>query len=474
MKSKMLRQYRCLLVNPWIYDFAAFDLWSKPVGLLYVGAVLREHGCEIDLLDCMDRSDPELNRDYAGKNKRYRTGKFHKEKINNPSVLANVKRHYSRYGMPLELVRKKLHSIKKPDVILLTSHMAYWYPALQDMTELLREYFPDTPVILGGIYAALAPEHAAEHVGVDHILPGEAENSLPAFIQEKLGFELSPKKYHELDSIPYPAFDLYPSLEYLPLLTSRGCPLRCTFCASYRVSGKFRQRKTVSVVEEIKHFTKMHNIKDIAFYDDALLYNKEDHFIPIMESVIKSCLNLNFHSPNGLQAEEIDEYTAELMKKAGFKTIRLSLETISDHRRKDISKKVSPESFIRAVVNLENAGFKRKEIEAYTLMGLPGQKAEEVVDTVCFAAEQGVITRPSGFSPIPGTKDWKRAVETGDLRPDADLLETNNSIYITRAKNFGGEMTDRIKDMTREINENIRNDLDVDLAELKRKYSFRV
>jgi len=310
-----------------------------------------------------------------------------------------------------------------------------------------------------------------ENIDVDHVLPGEAENTLPAFLQEKLDFKFTLKNYRDLDSIPYPAFDLYPSLEYLPLLTSRGCPLRCSFCASHRISGKFRQRSADAVVSEIIHFSKKHSIKDIAFYDDALLYNKEDHFIPIMESVIKNCRNLNFHTPNGLQAEEIDHYTAKLMKKAGFKTIRLSLETISKERSKDISKKVSPESFIRAVENLENAGFMRKEIEAYTLMGLPEQKVEEVVNTVCFAAEQGVITRPSGFSPIPGTKDWNRAVETGDLKPDADLLETNNSIYINKAKNFGEEMTLRIKEMTRKINEHIRNDRPLpDLDATKRKY----
>ncbi|MCP4726411.1 MAG: B12-binding domain-containing radical SAM protein [bacterium] len=471
MKNTVNEKYRCLLVNPWIYDFAAFDLWSKPLGLLYAGAVLREHGCSIDLLDCMDRSDPELNIDHPKRDKKYGTGKFHKESINKPSVLADMKRYYCRYGMPEDLVRKKLQILQKPDVILLTSHMTYWYPALQDMTALLKEYFPDTPVVLGGIYAALAPENATKNIDVDYVLPGESENLLPAFLQEELGFVLSPKEYTDLDSIPYPAFDLYPSLEYLSLLTSRGCPLRCSFCASYRISGKFRQRSAEAVIEEILNFAKIFNLKDIAFYDDALLYKKEDHFIPILKSIISNGLDVNFHTPNGLQAEEIDHYTAELMKKVGFKTIRLSLETISKERSKDISKKISPESFITAVKNLEDAGFKRNEIEAYTLMGLPGQKVEEVVNTVCFAAEQGVITRPSGFSPIPGTKDWKRAVEMGDLNPDADLLETNNSIYINKAENFGEEMTSRIKEMTREINEHIRNDSPLpDLDAIKRKY----
>ncbi len=472
MKYRKNGEYRCLLVNPWIYDFAAFDLWSKPLGLLYLGSVLREHGFKINLLDCMDRSDPESGVFNDSVGKKYRTGKFHKERLMKPPGLSGIRRHYCRYGFPIESVTAKLDTWQKPDVILLTSHMLYWYPAVKDMADLLRVKYPGVPLILGGIYATLAAEHATKYIDVDYILPGEAENFLPKFLKDMIGFELNIKRYSDLDSLPFPAIDLYPDLEYLPLLTSRGCPLRCSFCASYRVSGKFRQRSSESVVAEIMQVTEESGIVDVAFYDDALLFKKEKHFHRMMRSIIKGGRKLRFHSPNGLQAEEIDQYTAELMKEAGFKTVRLSLETVSKDRIKDMSRKISPESFVRAVDNLEKAGFKRNEIEAYTLMGLPDQKVDEVIDTLCFAANQGIIARPSGFSPIPKTKDWERAIENGDLMPDADLLETNNSIYINSIENFGEEKVSQIKNLTKELNDRIRKGLIINTGELKNKYSL--
>ena len=51
---------RLLLINPWIYDFAAFNLWVEPIGLLSIASILREHGYELDFIDCLDRYNPEL------------------------------------------------------------------------------------------------------------------------------------------------------------------------------------------------------------------------------------------------------------------------------------------------------------------------------------------------------------------------------------------------------------------------------
>ena len=51
---------KVLLISPWIYDFAAYDLWSEPLGLLYIAALLREYGYEVSLIDCLDRHHPDL------------------------------------------------------------------------------------------------------------------------------------------------------------------------------------------------------------------------------------------------------------------------------------------------------------------------------------------------------------------------------------------------------------------------------
>ncbi|MFA6472515.1 MAG: radical SAM protein, partial [Candidatus Latescibacterota bacterium] len=116
-----------LLVNPWIIDFAAYDLWAKPLGLLAVGAFLKARGHSVSLVDCMNRFQGENG--YIGGEKRpYGTGKFHREIISKPDCYAHIPRYYCRYGIPVDVFRQQINKVQAPDVILVTCIMTYWYP----------------------------------------------------------------------------------------------------------------------------------------------------------------------------------------------------------------------------------------------------------------------------------------------------------------------------------------------------------
>jgi len=110
-----------LLINPWIYDFAAYDLWMKPLGLLYIASALREHGYEISFIDCLDRYNPELlklQKLEKPKNRRYGCGNFFRVEVKKPDILKNVPRKYCRYGITEEIFVKALKRVKQPDAIL--------------------------------------------------------------------------------------------------------------------------------------------------------------------------------------------------------------------------------------------------------------------------------------------------------------------------------------------------------------------
>ena len=98
------RTPRILLVNPWIHDFAAFDCWSKPLGLLYIASVLRAEGFSVELVDCLSTGCPStvaaLRRRPNG------SGHFLKEQLPKPAPLGHVPRKYSRYGIPPEHFRR--------------------------------------------------------------------------------------------------------------------------------------------------------------------------------------------------------------------------------------------------------------------------------------------------------------------------------------------------------------------------------
>jgi hypothetical protein len=121
---------RVLCINPWIYDFAAYDYWSKPLGLLYIASFLRQRGVRVDFLDCLDKWHPELLRRqqrWAPKLHKYGIGHFHREVIPTPTCIDFIPRRFARYGLSEDIVCGELNRQPRPDAILLTSFMTYWY-----------------------------------------------------------------------------------------------------------------------------------------------------------------------------------------------------------------------------------------------------------------------------------------------------------------------------------------------------------
>lgn len=423
---------RVLCINPWIYDFAAYDYWSKPLGLLYIASFLRERGVEVDFLDCLDKWHPELLRRrgrIAPKLRRYGTGHFHREPVQTPTCIKFVPRLFARYGLPEDIVLDELRQRARPDAILVTSIMTYWYMGPQRVVELCRAVFPGVPIILGGIYASLMPEHARQAVKPDYLITGPGEYAIADLLAELCKEPKLRESFSQhIDGFPPPAFDLLRKNDYLIVMTSRGCPFRCTFCATYKIDSAFSQRQPDSVVTEILTQTQCFNVQDVAFYDDALLMQAERRIKPILRKIITSQRSLRFHTPNGLHARYIDEELAELMYRSGFRTIRLSLESVAKERLPDIHNKITPGEMTHAVHNLVKAGYHPHELETYIIMGLPHQPLEEVIETILYANSSGVQIRLSSFSPIPGTKGYEWAIEHGSFPANADPLLTNKTV----------------------------------------------
>jgi radical SAM superfamily enzyme YgiQ (UPF0313 family) len=241
-------------------------------------------------------------------------------------------------------------------------------------------------------------------------------------------------------------------LQFAAIMTSRGCPLRCTFCASQIVSGAYRWRSLDGVMAELAWLYRGLGMREFAFYDDALLTNRDRHFLLLCERIISSEIQATFHTPNGLQAKFIDATTARLMWRAGFKTVRLAYESGSEERQRDMSKKVSNASFAAAVNHLHAAGFGPAELDAYVMMALPGQSLQEVLQSMAYVHSLGVGIRLAAFSPIPGTVDFQRAVARGEIDMNADPLLTNNSILPIRLPGVEIETYYRIGQIAKELN----------------------
>ena len=435
-----------LLVNPWIHDFAAYDFWAKPLGLLTLAALLRSHELSVSYIDCLDRFHP--NAPASNPSARYGRGPYLKTRIAKPRCFADVQRTFSRYGIRPRWLREDLRALPPPDLILITSLMTYWYTGVQETIAMLRALFPDTAIILGGIYASLCHQHALKNSGADDIFCGPAEDAFFGLIARHTRFTTTPRfDSQKLDTYPYPALGLQNRVTYAPMLTSRGCPYKCSYCASHFLNPRQMWRSPESVIEEIKFWRRSYQVRDFVLYDDAFLVNAEQHAIPILEKIIQADIDIRFHTPNALHIRGMTAQTAGLLFRAGFKTIRLGLETAEFDHRETIDRKVSEADFKQAAGYLKDAGFKKHQVGAYLLMGIPGQELAAVERSIQAVQATGITPIIAYYSPIPHTAMWPEAVAVSRYNLAADPIFTNNSVLPCRSEAFNWETVSALKEL---------------------------
>jgi len=359
----------------------------------------------------------------------YGTGKFLREKAPRPPALKHVPRSYSRYGIPKQLLVNALRKAKRADAILVTSLMTYWYPGVKETIAVAREVHPRTPILLGGIYARLCEEHASATSGADRVVTGISLQNMAKLLDELLdlgmvGNMTAPPS----EALPFPAFDLLHGLDHVSLLTSTGCPYRCEYCASHFLNPQLFRRDPHQVLSEILHWHRERGILDFAFYDDALLVGFEKHLGLLLEGLVKQNLRLRFHTPNALHVKGLSPEAAELLWRAGFKTIRLGLETSDMTMHQNLDRKLAEGDFERAVHWLHMAGFSKEQIGAYILAGLPGQSPGSVKESIEFVNRVGAMPYLAEYSPIPHTPLWKKAVASSQYDLALEPLFQNNTL----------------------------------------------
>src|SRR5690606_17136572 len=119
----------------------------------------RAGGWDVDYLDFTDRHHPAVE----GQRRPERgdhSGKYFSQPAPKPEAVAWVPLTWRRYGLPLDVAQSELAARPRPDVVLVTSRMTYWYPGVVESIAAVRRQWPGAPVALGGIYATLSPDHA--------------------------------------------------------------------------------------------------------------------------------------------------------------------------------------------------------------------------------------------------------------------------------------------------------------------------
>jgi radical SAM superfamily enzyme YgiQ (UPF0313 family) len=363
-------------------------------------------------------------------------GEFYSELLPKPAVFAKIPRRYHRFGLPRHIFQEWLANESPFDYALIQTTMTYWYPGVKEVIDDIRHIRPKTKIVLGGVYATICPQHA-QSLGADLVIKGADLEPLWQFLN------IMPSTGN------LPIWQAYPKLAVGVLKLTDGCPFKCSYCSVPQMYKTFAPRPLRRVIAEFE-LLRSRGVRNIAFYDDALLFDAEHILVPFLRHVIETGSEIHFHTPNALHARYITAELARLMVQAGFKMFYLGFESSQNDWQKQTGGKVSADEFAAAVKNLLDAGADPKNITAYLIAGHPNSVVSDVESSAKYANKLGVRIMLTEFSPIPNTPDGRLCEKIVDMTEP--LWHSKTAFPITF---LGNDTVNRLKDLCHRLNKNL-------------------
>jgi len=349
----------------------------------------------------------------------------------------------------------------KPHIVGITANTPQVKQAWRTARDIREVY--DCPIVLGGPHVSVLPEESCEKPYIDIIVRGEGEEGwievcsrLETFLQENsvysteafmhtenqvfddcpgITYKTSDGQIHnnpdrtpiaDLDSLPWPAYHLFKMKHYTNLqpatdaidgarsfsiMTSRGCPYRCTFCSQSIMPIKWRSRSPENVLAEWRHLVEDFGAQEIGILDDSANIRVK-RLEELAHMVIENNLN---HVPwifvNGIRANLASKELLSLLKEAGLKRTAFGVETGDLEIMKSIDKKIDMDTIRQAFQNAKEIDL---ETIGFFIIGLPGDTRETMQRTIDFAIElDPMIANFSMMTPYPGTKVYEMVKRQG-------------------------------------------------------------
>jgi anaerobic magnesium-protoporphyrin IX monomethyl ester cyclase len=224
------------------------------------------------------------------------------------------------------------------------------------------------------------------------------------------------------------------------ILTSRGCPFNCYFCAVHNVWRRtYRMRSAENVLEEMELLYEKYKVRHFGIVDDNFNISKK-RTIEICKGIIERGLEVTLRADSGLYLSSIDEETLLMMKKAGFHELYFGIESGNERILKDvIGKKVDLEQVKEVARLCKDLGIVSG---GFFMIGVPGETKETMEDTINFAISSNLDRiRMYTCQPFPGSKLYEDSKENGWLTTDFDVSKTlvfESKSYI-QTKDFSPE-----------------------------------
>ncbi len=329
--------------------------------------------------------------------------------------------------------------------------------AVAETVDAIRQVNPQAVVVAGGPHVSADPGSLFRlFPALDYGLQGEAEQPLAELVGAvasgtvgradlehipglvfRDGAETvvnAPALRDELDQIAFPAWDLmapdsFPGIPFngysrrlpiAPMVLTRGCPHRCTFCGAASVNGhRIRSRSADNVLEEIRLLTGRFGVRELQFYDSNCAH-RSGPLREVLERMVGERIDVTWCAPNGIRLDSLDRELAFLMKRSGCFQVNVGIESGSPRILKQIRKALSLDTVRKQVALLREADI---EVVGFFMMGFPGETRQEIEATVELALSLPLTAASfSVYCPLPGTEDYDALFPDG--RADRDTLQS--------------------------------------------------
>lgn len=411
---------------------------QPPLGMAYIAAVL-EDKFELKILDAAVEG-------------------WHTEAV--------VSKQEIRYGLSFEQIEQRIRDFN-PDLVGISCLFSMQAHNAHKVGQIAKKVNPEIITVMGGAHPTVLAKKVLEDKAIDYAVIGEGEQTISRLIDclnqnqdtakiDGLAFRangqifINPKTsfIQDLDALPFPARHLLPMEKYFAInmphgvtsrrspntsmITSRGCPAQCIFCAIHPIWGKkFRARSAENVIKEIKHLINTYGIQELQFEDDNLTFDKT-RAMSIFEQMIKENLNILWTTPNGVALWAMDQPMLLSMKQSGCYRLCLALESgDQDVLHKIINKPLDLAKAKQLISFAYKNGF---ETDAFFVIGFPGETKAQIKRTFRFGRSLQVSNVNYYIAtPYPGTRLYEQCIQGDYLVKDfdPDSLGVKKGVIIT-------------------------------------------
>ncbi len=347
-----------------------------------------------------------------------------------------------------------------PDFVGISILFSTAHKSTAHIADAVKQRWPGTRVVVGGMHATNAVDTLLDMGSIDYVCRGEAERIISAFAEMLHAGDRDPEllpgiigrrklaaiqaagasptesapMVEDLDTIPFPAWHLIPMEAYAfmdtsrarkldsieqdgeaTIMTTRGCPFSCTFCASWTVHGRnMRFRSLENVMEELRILHRRYHITMVIPEDD-LFTVKKSRILGLCHAVTAEFGGrLHFQFPNGLSVATLDEEVVAAMVRMGMNLANIAIESGSEHVQKYVIKKnCNLERARRVVKACRDHG---AMVRTYFILGFPGETRAQIEETIAYSA-----TLPSDWTiyniaaPLIGTEMYHQLLARGEI-----------------------------------------------------------